>query len=214
MPDQLSIYNGALNHLGLRELASLAENREPRRVLDGHWSRGFVRTGLEEAQWTFGNRTLKIEYDQNLSGEFGFRYAFPKPSDYCRTMAVCSDEYFRNSLTDQEVSDEGGYWWSDYTELYVKIVSDDALYGGDLSLWPEKFTRWRELELAVLSCERLTQGASKKADLQRDAAKACLDAKSIDAMNKGAKVIPAGRWTRARHGSHLGYRDRGSRTQF
>ena len=33
--DRLDVYNGALRRLGSRRLASLTENREPRRVLDG-----------------------------------------------------------------------------------------------------------------------------------------------------------------------------------
>ena len=32
--DQLSLYNNALTVLGERKIASLTENREPRRVLD------------------------------------------------------------------------------------------------------------------------------------------------------------------------------------
>ena len=38
--DRLDVYNGALRRLGSRRLASLTENREPRRVLDDIWNNG------------------------------------------------------------------------------------------------------------------------------------------------------------------------------
>ena len=37
MTDKLTVYNETLGLLGERKLASLTEQREPRRVLDGFW---------------------------------------------------------------------------------------------------------------------------------------------------------------------------------
>lgn len=212
MTSQLDLYNGALMHVGERKLASLTENREPRRLLDDVWSRGAVRTMLEEGQWTFGTRTFKIEYDAGVTPDFGYRYAFPQPTDYVRTVAVCTDEYFSHPLTQYE--DEAGYWWSDYQELYIRMVSDHEDYGGNLGEWPPSMARWAEVWLAIQICERLTQNASKMQALEKVEEKLRKKAEGFDAMRQPARFKPPGSWTQARWGGRSGRNDRGYRNEF
>lgn len=210
MTSQLSIYNAALRHIGERELASLAENREPRRVMDGVWDDDFVDTCLEEGFWNFATRAIKITYSPSVEPPFGYRYAFDVPNDHVRTVAVCTDEYF--STPELNYTTEGEYWFCDLQEMYIKYVSNDNAFGQDYSLWPKKFTRWVELYLASLVCERLTQNASKQEQLMKRAKRALIDARSKDAMEEATKFMPPGSWTRSRS-SRVG-RDRGNRSSF
>src|SRR5690242_1277391 len=94
MSDRLALYNGALLALGERQLASLSENRAPRRYLDVAWNDGDVDSILAAGQWSFARRAVRMDADPSLATSFGYQYAFGRPTDYIRALAVCSDEYF------------------------------------------------------------------------------------------------------------------------
>ncbi len=212
MSSRLQLYNGALLVLGSRKLASLSENRESRRVMDDIWARGGVRTVLSMGLWNFAMRTAQLDRSPSVEPEFGLAYAFDKSTDWVRTAAMCSDEYFNEPLIDY--NDERQFIYSDTDPLYAKWVSDDEDYGGDLSLWPENFSRYAEHWFAHAACERLTQGRSKKADIAVAMKKALSQASSTDAMDDPTKFLPPGSWSRARHRGMSGNRERGSRNRL
>ena len=107
MTDRLSIYNGALMLAGERFLASLTEEREPRRLLDHVWDTGGLKACLEMGQWAFAMRTTQVDYDTSVEPGFGYHRAFVKPDDWVLTSAVCEDEFFRSPLL--RYWDEAGY---------------------------------------------------------------------------------------------------------
>src|SRR2546425_1178515 len=78
MTTQLFIYNEALGHVGERQLASLAEPREPRRVLDSYWS-DVVGFCLSQGLWKFARRTVRVDNSSSLTPQFGFNYFLPLP---------------------------------------------------------------------------------------------------------------------------------------
>ena len=92
--DKLSIYNGALLFIGERQLATLTDNVESRRLLDGAWDRDGIETVLEQGQWNFAMRTSKFEYSPSITPAFGHTRAFEKPSDFVRVCAMCSGRIF------------------------------------------------------------------------------------------------------------------------
>jgi hypothetical protein len=196
MPTQLSLYNGALLALGERKLLNLSENREPRRVLDAFWDDEAVRYLLSRGLWNFAKRSVRIEYDPDYESEFGFRYAFTKPDDWVRTMALCTDEYFQSTLL--RYSDEAGFWYADVDTIYVQFVSDDEDYGSDLSLWPENFTQYAEHWLALKACKRIANSTTDKEQLKADVRRLLTEAKSSDAMDEPTSFPPSGSWARAR----------------
>jgi len=199
---KLGLYNGALQILGERKLASLTENREPRRLLDDAYGDGStnkaVRRCLEMAQWSFATRSVQFDYSPSVTPSFGHRYAFDHPADFVRTVAVCADEYFTAPLL--QYVDERHYWYASQQTIYVKYVSNHATYGADLSLWPESFVEMVEAYLAMKIAKSLSQGDDKVrlASALWEGYKK--DARSIDAMNKPTSFPPAGSWVRARRG--------------
>jgi len=207
---RLELYNGALLHLKERKLSSLSEDREPRRVLDDVWDARAQRYCLEQGLWNFATRSLLIDYSPSVEPSFGFRRAFDKPADWVRTSAISADEYFRSVLLAEDYLDEAGYWWADLDQLYVRVVSDDASYGGDYSLWPETFTRWVECWLAWRAAPRIA--ATEIERLSKLTRKLLVDARSKDAQSEGTAFLPSGFWRRARAG-RTG-RDRGSRSRL
>lgn len=200
---KLGLYNGALRILKERKLASLSENREPRRLLDDAYgdgsTNGAVRYCLEMGQWTFATRSVRVDYSPSVEPDFGHRYAFDQPDDMVRVAAVCADEFFTQPLL--RYVDERRYWYASQPTIYVKYVSNDANYGADLSLWPESFVKVVEAYLAKEIAGSLTQGDDKVrfAEAMWDRAKK--EARSADAMNRPTAFPPPGSWVTSRRGN-------------
>jgi hypothetical protein len=201
--DQLGLYNGALRILRERKLASLTENREPRRLLDEVWGAGPTGSGavkycLQMGQWTFATRTVRADYSPSVEPDFGLRYAFDQPEDMVRICGLWSDEFTTQPLLNYK--DERHFWYADLPTIYASYVSNHASYGADLSLWPETFGKLVEAYLAVEIAGNLTQGTDLVVLADRAWKKAKIDAQSLDAMNKATQFMPDGRWTLARRG--------------
>lgn len=185
-----------MDFLGERK-TTLTENREPRRALDDAYDKT-LEYCLAAGLWNFATRTARIEYDSDLTPDFGYRRAFTKPDDWVRTVALCSDEFFQCPVL--ACSDEQGFWFCDLDTVYVKYVSNDTDYGLDLSLWPETYARWVESQLALRIHKRLTQSNVSYDELKKESKKLLADAKSKDAMNEGPQFPPPGTWSSARRG--------------
>lgn len=140
--------------VGEGKLSSVTANRPERYALDSIWDEDPIKQMLEEAQWTFATRTMEWNYDSAIEPDFGYQRAFSKPSDYVRTVAMCSDEYHNAPMT--RFADEAGYWFADLDTLYIKYVSDDSAYGRDMSLWTELFRNCVASKLALELCFALT----------------------------------------------------------
>lgn len=203
--DKLSIYNGALLFLGDRQLSSITDNVESRRLLDGVWDRGGINTVLEAGQWNFATRSSKYEYSPSVTPPFGYSRAFEKPSDFVRVCAVCSDELFTNPLL--RYTDEAGFWFCDLDEIYVKIVSNDGDYGTDYSLWPPSFKMYVEAWFGCQIVWKLTQNVNKEEAKKKECSKLLRNAKSKDAFNDPTKFLPPGRFRLARNGGYSRYNE-------
>ena len=85
---QLGLYNAALGrHLGERTLASLTENREPRRALDAVYSE-VLDECLEAGYWKHARRTVQLTASNSMTPQFGYNYAFDVPADSVFLMKV------------------------------------------------------------------------------------------------------------------------------
>lgn len=205
---KLSIYNAALGHLGARELASLTEAREPRRVMDRVWGADnqVVKYALSRGEWNFGLRTMLADYNPSIEPGFGFQRAFEKPDDCARLAAMSDDEYLRRPLGNAEYVDEANFWFSDHDVIYARYVSTDDAYGMDSSRWSESFKKYIALHMAHEACERLTNSTAKKDRMQRDMLMMLKEARSADAMQEGHKLLPSGSWSRSRRAGWSGQR--------
>lgn len=213
--DRLKIYNGALQIIGERRLASLTENVKPRHELDAVWNDGGVQFCLEQAQWNFAMRTAKMTPDTSVTPSFGYQHAFEKPTDWVNTSAVCQDEYYNVPLI--QYADEIGWWFADITPIYVKFVSNDPTFGMDMARWPASFTEYVKNYFASKVVMTLTTDKQKQQQLlgppgYPDRGKlgdSLLTAKNRDAMAKPAQKPAQGGWSRARQGGWGTGRDGG-----
>jgi len=198
MTTQLFIYNEALGHLGERQLASLAEPREPRRVLDSYWN-DVVGYCLSQGLWKFAKRTVQIDHNASVTPQFGFNYCFRIPNDWVRTILVSSSPNMDPPLL--QYSDEAGFWYANLTPIYVSYVSNDPTYGMNLGGWPEHFVDYVALRLARQACLRITSDKEQKAGLMREEDRSRRIAKAEQAMDEPPGLPPVPFWARARRGA-------------
>jgi len=210
MTTRLNLYNDALLECGERDLASLSENRESRRLLDRVWDSGAVRFCLSRGQWKFAKRTVMLAPETGFESSFGYANAYTIPDDFVRTIGVWSDEYLTVPLL--QYTTEGGKWLTDVSPIYVAYVSDDAAYGGDLSNWPEDFATAVSLYLASKIILKLTQSVEGEKFKMAKCERAFRDAAGSDAMESPTLFPPSGSWVSARAGGIM--RDRGPRNRF
>jgi len=207
---QLGLYNEALRLLGERRLASLAENREPRRVLDDIWNDGALDYCLEQGLWNFATRAVEIEASTTTIPNFGYMNAFDKPNDFIRTVGVAEDEFFNVPLL--KVLEETGFWFADIDPIYVRYISKDSNYGYDYTRWPVTFAKYVATFLASEAALTITQSAEKHGIIFSMMQARLKDARSKDAMAESTAFMPQGNWNASRRGGMS--RDRGKRNQL
>lgn len=198
MASQLSIYQEALEHLGERPLASLTEDREPRRALDQAWDRTVLYC-LEKGFWNFALRSVELEAEAAVDPAFGYAYCFAKPTDWIRTFTVSAGDTFHPI---DDYLDENGYWNADSDPLYVRYVSSDTDFGLNYSAWPGSFSAYVAAALARRVCKRLTNSTDTYEILFKLESRHLADAQSKDAVNQGPQRMPAGSWTTSRSSGH------------
>jgi hypothetical protein len=199
----LKLFNGALRMLKERPLVATSDAREPARILSAIWADDALNRCLEMGRWKFATRTVELEYSPSVEPTFGYQRAFDKPTDFIRTSAICSDEYFRAPLL--EYSDEAGFWFCDLDTIYVKYVSNDASYGADYSLWPGNFAEFVSGYLAEKAAPALVRSAADQEELLKRRERLLAAALSTDAMAGPTQFQPHGSWTGARgHGRTTG----------
>ena len=212
MTDRLSLYNGALRILGERRLSSLTENRSPRRQLDDIWNDSFVDRCLEQGQWNFAMRAIELAASDVVTPTFGYDYAFEMPTDWIKTAGVSLSETFDPPLVGNGYKEEVGYWLANSTPLYVRYISNDSQYGGDLNRWPQSFTEFAKALLAMEAGPVITSSVSRVDRATKLAYQLRLEARSNDAMNEPTAFPPEGGWNSSRAGGRGG--DRGSRSRL
>lgn len=210
MTSRLNLYNSTMLECKERKLASLSVNEPARRYLDEVWDNGWVDDCLSAGMWIHAKRSVRLDPETSVATLFGRQYAFATPTDHIRTMEFCSDEFFKCPLLQVDVGK--GYWFADMTPIYVSYVSNDAVYGNDLSKWPAEFTTYAMFFGAWRVHPKLTGTKVDRDELYKNMEKAKLAALSSCAMELPTKFMPAGTFVSSRlagrNGS--GY-DRGSR---
>jgi hypothetical protein len=197
MTTKLDVFNGALLICGERFLASLTEEREPRRLLDRVWSANGVKTCLEMGQWNFAMRSIQIDYDPSVQPSFGYNRAFSKPDDWVLTSGVWEDEFMRQPLT--RYWDEANYWYSDLDTIFVRYVSSDTLYGLNLNKWPESFREYVEHFFASKIILKLSNSEDEEGKVFKLMEKKLKTAKSRAAMAEPTSFPARGAWGLARN---------------
>lgn len=135
------IVNSALRALGVD--GSL-NNPQMRAIVDDIIYNEAIAFCLSQSEWNFGIRDASIA--STTTPGFGYTYGIPKPADWVRTVTLSSFAGFVPPLGDYV--DQVSRWQTNVTPTYVKYISNDTAYGGNLAIWPASFQKFVELELA------------------------------------------------------------------
>lgn len=180
MATQLGIYNRALDLIGCRRIASLAENREPTRVLDSVWTdvRDYCVT---RAIWIFALRSAAAA-GAALPGSlnYGYTFAYTRPSDCIYTYMLSTTATFQPPL--QEVVEADGLYFTRAATLFVRYSSNDANYGLLLTRWTPSFAEFVAHYLAATVCYRMTRNLDLTKALYEVSERFLVEAKSKDAV--------------------------------
>lgn len=200
MASRLSIYNGALRMLGCDPLNGLGDRREERVRLDEAWNDELIKVVLSEGQWNFAMRSASLSYSPSIEPDFGLRYAFDRPTDCVRVSYFCADGNFSRPI--ENYQPELSYWFSDVDTIYVRYISSDPAYGGDIGKWPAFFSQFVEAHLACEVRQSITQSQVLLSELEGRRKQRLDKALSVDAMEAPTRRMPEGSWLRARRGRH------------
>lgn len=192
------VYNEALRRLGERRLTATTETRDARYHLDDAYTE-VVPYCLEQGLWNFAMRAVQIEPSDTISPQFGYSYAFEKPTDWLRTYILSENENLTEWIL--RLNDENAVWYADCGVLYARYVSNGTSYGLDLTKWPQTFADYVSARLALVAGPSIcTVGKDKLDDLKLDEKRAKAEARNKDAMNEPPMFPPHGSWVRARRG--------------
>lgn len=215
MTDKLALYNRALEQLEERRLGSLAEAREPRRVLDDNYPHA-VAYCQEQGLWAFMLRAVQMDASTTFipgaawnntdvpaspPSPTGYEFAYQLPVDWVRTVNASINPTFQPPLT--QYAEEAGYLFANFTPLYLSYVSKDPLYGYNLGAWPATFSEYVSITMARLSCKRITGSTDLlrgPEGLLAQEKTARIRARAIDAMNLPVGFAPQSSWVRSRRG--------------
>lgn len=196
MATKLGVFNESLRLLGERRLSSLSESRDHRLHLDDAYDKACLYC-LEQGYWNFGMRSVEITSSASITPEFGFSYAFTRPSDWVRTYIVSPNSDL--NLWISPFNDEAAYWYANQSTIWARFVSSSASYGLNLGNWPETFAYYVACRLAVMTCPSISSGSAEKMDMLAKAEKRALrDARAKDALGEPPRYPPQGTWTRSR----------------
>lgn len=197
MADRLEIYRGALRLLGdAHSLSSLTEEGPARRALDAAWQSS-VDYLLAKGLWNFAIRSVELTEDEDVEPLFGYQYAFSKPDDWIRTVAIGQDyASFDNGF--ENYADETGYWYADVDPLYVRYVSSDPAYGWNVAAWRQPFAAALEAYLAYNTGLPISSDRGNRSDMFSLFNRLLKEAKSLDAVDERVRRMPAGRLVRSR----------------
>jgi len=187
------VYNDALLILGLSKIVANTDDSHRRSVIDTAIDANLVEFMLEDIGWNWAITSTKILQDQSLEPDWGYRYVFNKPLDLLRLDGVFADEYFQRPL--KLYLDEGGNFFSDVDEIYLKYVSTTFTSSPDG--WASSFRKLIAGRLAKETC--MTLAPDKYKEVMMEYEDRYSSAKSIDAMQSPPRILAEGSWVRSRN---------------
>lgn len=200
MADKLTIWNNALYHIGEGRLTTLTDDVEARYVFDARWPT-VALDGLAQGDWNFAQKTAELTASTTTTVIPGYEFAFDHPTDWVRTIAYNFVADFSHTfffdMADMDVYEERGSWFTNSEQFFVRYVSSDFSQDANLTVYPPTYVEYISALLAVRTVERLTQGRTKKEDLDVDVKKLLLKAKSNDARNLKQQRVRPGKWIQA-----------------
>lgn len=186
------IYNDALSIMELEPLASNDSDADRKVKIDRVLDARLVESILEDIGWQFALTSVKLDYNSSVEPEWGYQYAFDKPSDLLRIEGVYGDEHLNSAI--RAYHDEDGYILCNYSEIYLQYVSSDYLTTPDS--WPAFFARLVAARMAKDAAGSIRQANTVRAD--EEYLRRYHNARTNDSLQSPSRVIRGGSWVKVR----------------
>lgn len=196
MATKLGIYKGTLRLIGPHELSTITDDRFERYKLDEIYDDA-VQHLLEQGMWNFATRYEELSTPASPTDPHaGYDYAYSKPSDFVRLVAISDNASFDGTFEAYQV--QQSYFYTDAEELHLLYVSNHASYGLDLTKWPQSFAKTLEAYMAFESGLPISGDRGNRNDMMGLYRDRLAKAKTLDAVDERVQWKKPGRWTRAR----------------
>lgn len=146
--DKLDLYNDALLLLGLRQLATVDEDREPRHRLDGAYTRDGVLYCLQLCKPRFASVTVKM-----ATPTAGASYAWDHilPEDHVETVGIFSDSKLQQPVSRH--TRQANTISCDYSVIWFRYITGLVVF--DIDKFSPAFLRVVGAYLAQQTARRL-----------------------------------------------------------
>ena len=192
---QLDVYNRALSILGERAIATLTEQREPRRQLDAFYTDA-VNFCLAQGNWKHSLRAIYMQLDPSVNVQFGWGTSFDEPSDWVRTYKLSNTPDFSVPLNNY-MHQQGKFFTNDLN-VYMNYVSNDPQFGWSLAKWRPGFFEYVAAYLAFCAGPRITQSMEVRKEVAEWLKKTRSIGLSNDAFDDPTVGLPTGSWVQSR----------------
>lgn len=201
MPGLTELANGCLVKLGDTLVASLDDGSTAAQLIKANLDR-LRRAELRRYRWNFAGVTVSLPEVLPVPA-FRWSHAYPQPSGALRLLDVYSGPFIVGSSWQPPRADyqleAGRILTNEPSPLVVRYMVDKA----DPGAWDAMFFEVMTCKLAAELCERFTQSAGKKQQLEALYQQAVSDAKRLDAIeDEPQELSDPGSWVRSRFGGY------------
>jgi len=181
---QLALYQGALRLIKESRIATTSDDVPARYLLDDVYA-GSLAHMLEMGQWAFASTSTSVS--GTVSANRGYSYRFAKPSGFVRLVSISASSSYYPPL--EAFAEDNTYWYSDSSTIYIVYTSSGASYGGDLTKWPESYSKAVEAYLAMEIAPHLTKADGILGRVQEVFNDALASALAKDTVNRTSRVL-------------------------
>lgn len=203
---KLQLYKRAIILCKQTPISALTDNVESRRRCDDHYD-DVIAWLLEQGFWTDAMRTVEITQNTGVSPAFAYEYAHDMPSDFVKRQIVSASEFLEppldGNIGTQQYKIEGGYLWANVTPVYMRYVSNDSSYGGDLTKWTEGMAEAFAHKLAARVAPVLAGSDELSQELDDKAMVLAGRASTFASMQQPTEAMRIGRWAGNRFGKYV-----------
>lgn len=191
MASETTIANLALQKLGAKRVTLITDANPQARSARACYEH-CRDIELAKYVWTFAVARASIAADATAP-DWGRARSFQLPSDYIRLAPNYSEDV---SPVDKDWVIEGRkIYTNDSDPLYVRYVQRVE----DVNRMHPLFREVVACSMALQMCEEITQSNPKKSAAMDDYRKAVREARAVQAIEKGAVVLPDSEWTTERY---------------
>lgn len=178
---QTAIANLAMGHLGDREITDINDNLDDDAVeLKSKYShaRNLI---YEMHDWIWARDSAQLQRKTTTPAS-RYDYAYALPANYRRLSNISRYEDMRQQLDEFQIVNREIQTDEEY--VFMDFVSSKW----DEPFWPAYFANCVGLQLAILTCNRITNHKANKAELQKALKNMAMpDARTIDSQQQPAR---------------------------